>query len=82
MFEGLEEEGERKREREKWEGKIGREAEGENEGQGRGQEIESGEGGRGEMKRNLMEEVKWKKEVKNKRKNGNLLVFKHTLTLY
>ena len=31
------------------------------------------------MKRNLMEEVKWKKEVK---KNGNLLVFKHTLTLY
>ena len=34
MFEGLEEEGERKREREKWEGniKIGREAEGENEG--------------------------------------------------
>ena len=34
------------------------------------------------MKRNLMEEVKWKKEVKNKLKNGNLLVFKHTLTLY
>lgn len=81
MFEGLEEEGERKREREKWEGKN-------REGGWRGEwRIGKGIGdrkwgGRGEMNRNLMEEVKWKKEVKNKRKNGNLLVFKHTLTLY